>query len=97
MSGGPLPCDKQTVDHKKYCLKSCIPEREWSRQKPSLTSDNIIDYMVIYYNLLPGIYMVIYYIIFSLVSSLDFGKVIPPRHCFFVFFPMYTRPLTLLK
>src|SRR6218665_2686350 len=35
--------------------------------------------------------------IFSLVSSLDFGKVIPPRHCFSVFSPMCTRPLTLLK
>jgi len=26
---GPLHYDKPTVGHKKYCLKSCIPEREW--------------------------------------------------------------------
>ena len=39
MSRGPLHYDKQAVHmgHTKYCLKSCVPEREWSRQKPSLT------------------------------------------------------------
>src|SRR6218665_150719 len=34
MSEGPLHYDKQTVGNTKYCLKSCIPECEWSRQKP---------------------------------------------------------------